>query len=214
MPAAELHEFPIEVQAKIKQALMEGGRKNAEAVIAEFQAENKAALKAQGIDVDSFVPVIGQHIGWGQIERQVFRVLEFDRANATIGPDGYPKKIVWALPCGALRVESPILNQPARIPIIHRVDFLLACRVFDGPHLPSSAELLVSYAPKGKTLGFLPSLAHFLHFVVCRRGTLESYYDDKDRDHVRYPNLDKLFGKLRYSYASLDQIKVTVHPQF
>jgi hypothetical protein len=210
MATGTLQDFPIEVQTKIKQAMMEGGQEKAEAVIAEFQAQNKAALKAQGVDVDSIVPVVGQHIGWEQIQGQVFRVLEFDGSGAIVGPDAIPKRKISVLPYGKLRVESPILNQPAWLPILHRVDYMLAQSAYDRPTWIGCAELLVTYMPKRKFLGFLPSVAHILHYVIARKKALEEYYDYKDRDHVRYPELEKLFGKLRYTFTSPDQFKVGV----
>jgi hypothetical protein len=50
-----------------------------------------------------------------------------------------------------LLVESPIMNQRLKLPIVHRDDFILAASVFDEPEIAKvveNEELLVTYAPK------------------------------------------------------------------
>ena len=104
----------------------------------------------------------------------VFRVLEFDRAGTTVTPDGKVEAVSRGLPYGYLLVESPIMNQPARLPIVHRDDFVLATTVFDEPAVEDilrSTELLVTYAPK-RTLsdGRMAHPSHALHYVLTPRG--------------------------------------------
>lgn len=43
-----------------------------------------------------------------------------------------------AEPYGYLRAESPILNQPLSLPIVHRDDFILATTVYDDSGLTAA----------------------------------------------------------------------------
>jgi len=190
-----LRDFPHEVGVEVQKAVIAGGRNRGEEIIGNYQEHVRSQFRAQGIDIDSFVPEIGQHIRRSDVLRQVLRVLEFDRANTSIGSDGVPKAASGFAPYGYLLVESPILNQPARLPITHRVDFQLASSVFDNPEWRRCAELLVTYAPKRSVFR---SVLHVLHYVICRRGTLERYYEFDDNLHMAKPAVEKLFGKLRY----------------
>jgi hypothetical protein len=115
-----------------------------------------------------------------------------------------------------LVVASPILNQPARLPIIHRDDFLLATFFFDEPNVEemlAEGELLVTYAPKrtlpgGKSAGF----THVLHYVFCPPGTLDGYYEFNDDIHMRKPAPEKLFGQLKYEGEV--KAEVNLNPAF
>jgi hypothetical protein len=111
------------------------------------------AFRKQNQYIDSTTPEVGRGIKWVDITRQVFRILDFDRNGTIIGEND---KVIAASsnkPYGYLKVEAPILNQPIKLPIIHRDDFLLASSVFDDPDLLASArdsDFLVTYAPKHK----------------------------------------------------------------
>jgi hypothetical protein len=147
-------------------------------------------------------PEVGKLIGWDQILRHVFRVLDFDRADTTIDSDGRVKATSQMRPYGYLRVESPILNQPILLPIIHRDDFWLAASVFDEPRLAglrkdNAAELLIVYAPQKVLPGGLNGTpSHCLHYVLCPSGTLERYYSDSLGDQrMAKPKPEILFGQ-------------------
>ncbi len=123
-------------------------------------------------------PEIGRDIGWTDIIRHVFRVKEFDRTGTTVGPGDKVKASGRFKPYGYLLVESPILNQPARLPIVHRDDFLLATTVFDDPQFAEfveTEELLVTYAPK-----------HNLHRrMACLQGHRRRGHEARDRQPQR-----------------------------
>lgn len=179
--------------------------------VAAAQEKHREAFAAQGIDVRAFVPEIGRDIAWTDVVRQVFRVVEFDRAGTTIGPNDKIEAASRMKPYGYLLVESPIMNQPARLPIGHRDDFLLAATAFDDPNiaeLVEEEELLVTYAPKRKLPKGLGGVAHALHYVVVPLGTLEDYYDFGGDAHMVNPAPEKLFGPLVYE----GQIRVDFNP--
>ena len=179
--------------------------------VANIQEKHREAFAAQGIDVRSFVPDIGRDIAWTDVVRQVFRVVEFDRAGTTIGPNDKLEAVSRMMPYGYLLVESPIMNQPARLPIVHRDDFLLAATVFDDPdmtELVEDEELLVTYAPKRNLPGGIIGVAHALHYVVVPYGTLDEYYDFEGDAHMVNPDPEKLFGPLVYK----GQIRVDFNP--
>ncbi|MEK6225588.1 MAG: hypothetical protein AABM40_04750 [Chloroflexota bacterium] len=153
----------------------------------------------------SIEPEVGKLIGWDQILRHVFRVLSFDRTDTT-SADDESVKASYERPYGYLRVESPILNQPMRLPIIHRDDFRLASSVFDEPTVTAAienqtAELLLTYAPLKVIGGGLNgSTLHCLHYILCPRGTLERYYPNSpvgDRRMAK-PEPETLFGPFVY----------------
>lgn len=153
---------------------------------------------------------IGSDILWIDVLGHVFRVLEFDRAGTTIGAGDTVKAKSRFKPYGYLLVESPIFKQLARLPIVHRDDFVLAATVFDELRLADlvkEEELLVTYVPKqhlptGHALG--PS--HVLHYVLVPRGTLDECYDADA--HLTAP-LNQVFGELAYE----GEIKVQVNPE-
>lgn len=145
----------------------------------------------------SVTPVIGREIQWTFIIRHVFRVLNFDRAGTTVESGNNVKAASATAPYGYLAVESPILSQPVRLPIVHRDDFLLAASVFDEPQLSQAAkegELLVTYIPRHELPGRLAGISHALHYVVTPRGTLDRYYAIEGDEHKARPAPEKLFG--------------------
>lgn len=161
-------------------------------------------------------PEVGKLIGWDQILRHVFRVLDFDRAETTIDTEGRVKATSRMRPYGFLRVESPILNQPIRLPIIHRDDFRLAASVFDEPRRAgalrdNAAELLIVYAPQKVLPGGLNGTpSHCLHYVLCPSGTLERYYSDSLGDQrMEKPMPEILFGRFVYD----GEIQVAANPK-
>lgn len=203
--------LPPEDLEAVSEALQSGNRDSALARIAAVQERQRAALHARGVDVSAMTPEIGQEIQWTDIIRQVFRVLDFDRAGTTVGPDNTVKTASALTAYGYLLVESPILNQAVRLPIVHRDDFLLAASVFDEPRLAQAAkeeELLVTYIPKHKLPGGLAGASHALHYVMTPRGTLDRYYAVGGDRHMAQPAPEKLFG----SFIWDGEIRVEVNP--
>ena len=173
---------------------------------AQIQDENRAQLKAAGVDTDSLVPQIGRHIQWIDITQMVFRVVDFDGSGTTVDLDAGSQSIEAGSKTGAygyLLVESPTLSQPVQLPIIHRDDFYLASSVLDDPmfSFPEGAELLVTYAPKKMNKdGFSTSPHHVLHYALVPDGTLERYYSDDETGNRRMsrPEPHLIFGPLTY----------------
>jgi hypothetical protein len=143
----------------------------------------------------------------------VFRVIEFDRAGTTVEAENRVKPLSANAPYGYLLVQSPILNQRIRLPIVHRDDFLLAASVFDEPQLAALAktdELLVTYVPKHRLPGGLAGLSHALHYVLTSRGTLERYYSVNGGEHMGRPAPEKLFGS--FVWAGDIRVGVNTNP--
>jgi hypothetical protein len=142
--------------------------------------------------------------------------LEFDRGETTIGENDQVKAKGLFKPYGYLIVESPILNDRARLPIIHRDDYLLAASVFDEPRfadLVVSEELLVTYAPKHLLpKGLSGSSHHALHYVVVPSGTLDAYYSVNDDMHMARPEPRKLFGP--FVYQGEIKVQINSEPKF
>jgi hypothetical protein len=178
------------------------------------QEKHRETLAAQGVDVRALTPEIGRDIAWTDIVRQVFRVVEFDRAGTTIGPNDEVEAANRMMPYGYLLVESPIMNQPVRLPIVHRDDFLLAATVFDEHDMAAlveEEELLVTYAPKRKLPGGLAGTSHALHYVITPLGTLERYYAFDNDAHMANPAPEKLFGP--FVYDGEIRVQVNSDPQ-
>jgi hypothetical protein len=159
-------------------------------------------------------PEVGLDVAWTNILRQLFKVLEFERAGTTIGPNDEVQTPSQVRPYGYLIVESPIQERSLRLPIVHRDDFLLAASVFDEPKLADlvrDEELLMTYAPR-KVLpkGLAGDSSHALHYVITPYGTLEDYYSN-DMHRVN-PAPEKLLGPLVYE----GEIKVGLNfePEF
>jgi len=142
---------------------------------------------------------VGRDCRWTDIIGQVFHVLEFDRAGTTIRPGNKVKASSLFKPYGYLLVQSPVLNQPVRLPIVHRDDFLLAASVFDEPQWLEAIEeheLLVTYVPKQKLPKGMAGTSHALHYVIVPRGTLDRYYEVGNNVHMANPAPEKIFGTL------------------
>jgi hypothetical protein len=160
-------------------------------------------------------PEIGRDISWADIVRHVLRVVDFDRAGTTIAENGAIHAASRFNPYGYLLVESPILNQRVRLPIVHRDDFLLAASVFDEPKLMEAVaheELLVTYAPKHLLpKGLAGGTSHSLHYVITPRGTLQRYYEWEGDAHMAKPAPEKLFGE--FVYEGEIKVQVNADPQ-
>lgn len=149
----------------------------------------------------SKAPEIGVDIKWPQIVRHVFRVVDFDRNGTVVLGSGKVKTKGFFKPYGYLLVESPILNMPVNLPIVHRDDFMLATFVYDEPSLledPETEELLVTYTPKNELPGGLAGNTHALHYLIAPKGTLERYYEHNNDEHMARPAPEKLFGEFKW----------------
>ncbi len=206
--------LPPEDLKAVSEDLQSGNRDAAIQRIAAAQ-EQREALRASGIDTSALTADIGREIKWTEIIRQVFRVLEFDRGGTIIGPGDTVKAASALMPYGFLLVESPIVNRSARLPIVHRDDFLLAASVFDDPRLAEAVkgeeELLVTYIPKHKLPGGLVGASHALHYVITPRGTLDRYYSMGGDVHMAKPAPEKLFGS--FVWQGEIQVQVNPHPK-
>lgn len=147
----------------------------------------------------SDITEIGRDISWIGIIRHVFRVLEFDRAGTTIDQNNNVKAKSKIKPYGYLIVDSPILKQNVKIPIVHKDDFLLAASVFDDPKLSkdnTELELLVTYIPKQKHPHGLAGIWHALHFMITPLGTLEKFYNIGTM--MKEPHPEKIFNNISW----------------
>jgi len=205
---------PDEVESVLEE-LRSGNQDAVLQRLAEIQEQQRAGLLAAGVDVRAMTPEIGRDIEWTDIVRHVFRVLEFDRGGTIIGPGDTVKASSLFKPYGYLLAESPILNQPVRLPIVHRDDFLLTARVFDSPELleavkGAETELLVTYVPKHKLPRGLAGGLHPLHYVITPRGTLDRYYEVGNDMHMGSPAPEKIFGAFVW-----DEVRVQFnrHPE-
>ena len=198
----------------IQENLRKGDHEAAVKQITTAQERQRNKIKeATGVDVKNIVPEIGREISWADIVNQVFRVLEFDRDGTIIEQNNQVKAKSLFKPYGYLFVESPIMNQKVRLPIIHQDDFLLAASVFDKPKLAElivDEELLVTYSPKHLLpKGLSGSPHHVLHYVITPRGTLDSYYSMNNDMHMAKPDPQKLFGPFAYQ----GEIKVQINSE-
>lgn len=131
-------------------------------------------------------PFVGREIQWNEIEGDLFRVIRFTPMATAAG--GKVTESVGGMPYGLLEVESPILNQSARVPVNHRDEFLNLWDIYQGgTGIPEGAELLVSYLPYRGFLGFLTRMFQpRLHLRLRATGELERYYADDS--HWKQPS--------------------------
>ncbi len=182
--------------------------------ISNLQEKHKKDFKEiTGIDAKDIIPEIGKEISWADIVNHAFRVFKFDRNGTTVNENNQVKAKNSFQPYGYLLVESPILNNRVRLPIIHRDDFLLAMSVFDEPKLVAKIadeELLVTYSPKHLgPKGISGSPHHVLHYALVPSGTLDSYYSVNNDAHMAKPEPQKLFGPFVYQ----GEIKVQINSE-
>ena len=199
----------------VQEELRSGNQESAIQRIAEIQEQKRADLLVEGVDIRAMTPEIGRDIAWTDIVRHVFRVLAFDRNGTIIGPGDTVKASSLFKSYGYLLVESPIINQPVKLPIVHRDDFLLAASVFDEPQLlgaiSKEKELLVTYVPKHKLPNGLIGRSHGLHYVITPRGTLDRYYEVGNDMHMRSPAPEKFFGA--FVWDGEIRVQINPHPE-
>lgn len=182
-------------------------------IVAVQEHHKKKFKDATGIDAKDIIPEIGKEISWADIVNYVFRVFEFDRNGTTVNESNKVIAKSRFQPYGYLFVESPILNNRVKLPIIHRDDFLLAASVFDEPkliNLVESEEFIVTYSPKFLgPKGLSGSPHHVLHYAIVPNGTLDHYYSVNNDIHMAKPEPNKLFGPFVYE----GEIKVQINSE-
>lgn len=154
---------------------------------------------------------IGTDIDWTDIIGLVFRVLEFDKNGTTIDANGDVKAISSTQPYGYLKVESPILQSPIILPIVHKTDFFLAYIAYHNSELQKirlENDLLVTYKPKLKLPGGFTGITHALHYLITTRTTLEVYYTRHKQNSKQNPEV--LFGP--FVYEGEVQVSVNLDP--
>lgn len=192
-----------------------GNEKSVEKIFANLQERTRTKYKkTTGIDPKNIIFEIGKDISWVDIVHHVFRIIEFDRNGTIIGPNNKVKALSQDQPYGFLLVESPILNNKAKIPIIHRDDFLLAASLFNNPKLSKLVnfqEFLVTYEPEILLPdGLSGSPSHVLHYIIVPSGTLDLYYSTDNDLHMAKPDPEKLFGPFKYK----GMIEVQISSEF
>jgi hypothetical protein len=196
-------------------SILSGERSVTGPIDLEYEHQPQSQVAAS-IDTSTRTPKIGTDISWDDILRHLFRVLDFDRAGTTTGPKNQLQALTDFTPYGYLLVESPILGQPARLPIVHRDDFWLAASVFDEPNLVdliNEEELLVTYAPKTVlSRGLAGDTSHVLHYVIAPRGTLDRYYASENDDHMADPAPERLLGA--FVYEGEIKVQLNFEPEF
>jgi hypothetical protein len=208
--------FTTKEASLVQEDSRKGNYKSDEQRIAVMQERARAEYKeSTGLNIQDIIPEVGREISWLIIVNHVFRVLEFDRSDTTIEQNNQVKAKSSFRPYGYLLVESPIMNQKVKLPIIHRDDFLLAASVFDEPKLVglvADEELLVTYSPKRLLLkGLSGSPHHALHYVITPRGTLDFYYSMNNDIHMAKPEPQKLFGS--FVYQGYLKVQVNLEPE-
>jgi hypothetical protein len=182
------------------------------------QVKVPAPIQNRFACVDEPLFQIGLHSGWAEVVGQVFRVKDFDRGATTVSSTGGVHNAYFREPYGYLLVESPILNGPSILPIIHRLDYLLAYRAFEkldatDTQLGTDVDLLVTYVPKVKLPGGIAGITHALHFVFANIDALDRYYDFGNDLHMKIPNPSLLFGRFEYVYTDLKKLNVWGNPE-
>lgn len=194
-----------------------GNEKAVEEMLISVQERAKAKYKeVTGVDPKNIIPEIGKEILWADIVNHTFHVLDFDKNGTTIGENNQIKAMGQFRPYGYLLLESPILNNQVKMPIIHRDDFLLAASVFDEPKLSDMVkdeELLVVYSPKHMgPKGLSSSPHHVLHYTIVPNGTLDSYYSVNNDMYMAKPEPEKLFGP--FIYQGEIKVQINNEPKF
>lgn len=126
------------------------------------------------------MPQFGNQVSWNIAYKNVFKIVDFDRNGSVINEKGVVIAKSSFQPYGYLIVESPVLAESTRLPIIHRDDFLLASSIYGDEKLKEviqDLEFLVTYYPKAITSkGLSLSPFHVLHFVIANQSTLQNIY--------------------------------------
>ena len=158
--------------------------------------------------------LVGRDIKWEEINREVFRINEFDRNKTIIDNNGelHPKDNFN--PYGFLIVEWPIIERRVKLPITHRDDFLLVSSIYDNPEICKEIEFndfLVSYLPADKKENEYAAFLHVLHFILTPLGTLEKYYKKKQSTLLGY-DPECLFGA--FSWEGELRVGINADPRF
>ena len=201
---------------QLQEHVQQGDREASLNLIADARDRRRAEYQAAtGVDLKQIVPDVGRHISWKDIVNHAFRVLDLERSDAPGDAVDSDKPEGLFGTRGYLLVESPILDQKARMPICHEDDLRLAAGIFDDPSFvdiisTGRAELLVAYAPESmRSKGESGSPFHVLHYALMPHGSLDTYYSEDGDKHYARPHPQSLFGPFVYE----GKISVRVSPE-
>lgn len=122
-------------------------------------------------------PFIGKDIPWELVEGEFLRVVHFTPFATVEG--NKVKAPGRAMPYALVEVESPKLEEPALMPIAHRVDFRNLWEIYHEQGVSSEEEVLLTYYPRYKGLLRLANaLGHLPKFAISiyPKGALEKMY--------------------------------------
>lgn len=147
-------------------------------------------------------PLVGRDLPWRLIGAEIFRVIDFTPV-ATVDEKAKVTAPPVPMPYGLLTVESPILVQPAAMPVNHRLDFLNFWDIYSQGGVGEGHHLLVSYLPYRGFLGPVVRLfSPVLHLFVMSTANADDLFarmseDPKER-HVSarylFATPDRCFG--------------------
>lgn len=167
------------------------------------------------VKIYDIYPEIGKQFKWNTIAGMIFNVLDFDMSDTYFDSFSQAQNDDFSKPYGYLIVQSPTISLTAKLPIIHRDDFMLAYTVFGDNKLKKKIidddkyELLVTYAPESmNSAGYSLTPLHCLHFSIEKSGSLEEYYDGKTgTTRMQHPEPEIIFGKFIYGPGETIEVK-------
>lgn len=165
--------------------------------------------------IDSKRPEVGLGIKWNDIIGEVFLILEFDRNGTIINKNNKVIARTKTMPYGHLLVQSPIHDQPIRLPIVHRDDYSLAASVFDEPKFLDAlnqSDLLVTYVPKYNFPKGNTGISHVLHYVITPKGTFDKYCETLSLYGKNSINLESIF--IKFVWDDYLSVKINTDPTF
>lgn len=152
---------------------------------------------------------VGKDIKWNQIEREVLRIINFDRSDTVIDNNGKVISKSSLRAYGFLTIDWPVIERKVKLPIIHRDDFLLASSIFDNSEFLKEVEgfdILVTYCPIDPKVDENSVFLHKLHFVITPPNTLEKYYEMRNKSFLGC-DPEILFG----DFAWMGELKVKIN---
>jgi hypothetical protein len=154
---------------------------------------------------------VGKEIIWNQIEREVLRVIDFDRTDTTIDSDYKVIAKSNITPYGFLITEWPVIERRVKVPIVHQDDFLLASSIFDDAAFLKEiqgCDILATYYPFDKKANEISVFLHKLHFVITPPETFEEYYQIRNNSLLGC-NPEVLFGEFDW----MGELKVKINSE-
>lgn len=158
--------------------------------------------------------IVGNDIKWNQIEKEVFRIVNFERNDTIVDDNGQVISKSINRPYGFLITDWPVIKRKVKIPIVHRDDFLLASSVFDNSEFLKKVEgcdILVTYYPLDTKVDKNSPFLHKLHFVITPPNTFETYYEVKNKSLLGC-DPEILFGD--FTWTGELKVKINLTPKF